>query len=244
MTRACLWFLLLLLTADRDLLAQEARPVALVELFTSQGCSSCPRADQLLSRLVAAGDSNIIALSFHVDYWDRLGWKDPFSASEYTLRQRQYAKTFGSSSIYTPQMIVNGSANFVGSDEAKAKAAIARALKRDSDPIGLTVKGIEQNEIAITYHISDQLPDSRVLHLAVVERNITTQVKRGENGGRTLRHDNVVRALETLKYPNAQNTARIAIPDGVKWEDASLVAFVQDTQTMKIERASQRPLVK
>ena len=223
--RARLGFLLLLSTVHIGLLAQEARPVALVELFTSQGCSSCPRADQLLSRLVAAGDSSIIALSFHVDYWDRLGWKDPYSAKQYTIRQQQYAKTFGSSTIYTPQMVVNGSANFVGSDEPKAKKAIAQALKNTSRHIDLTIDRIESGKITAVYHISE-LSDSRVLHLALVERNITTAVRRGENGGRTLHHDNVVRTLMTLRDPGTKNTAQIAIPDGLKLKEASLVAFL------------------
>ena len=241
--RACLGFLLLLLSVNTGLLAQETRPVALVELFTSQGCSSCPRADQLLSRLVAAGDSNIIALSFHVDYWDRLGWKDPFSAKQYTLRQQRYAKTFGSSTVYTPQMVVNGSAHFVGSDEGKAKSAIAQALKSISYSIDLSIEGVGDTELEITYNISGQLPESRVLHLALVERNITTQVRRGENGGRTLRHDNVVRSISTLENPGPQGIAQMAVPSSIKRKEASLVAFLQDTETMKIYGASQVALV-
>ncbi|MCA9557144.1 MAG: DUF1223 domain-containing protein, partial [Myxococcales bacterium] len=103
---------------------------AVVELFTSEGCSSCPPADANLARLLkAAGDRPVLGLSWHVDYWDRLGWKDPFSSDAATARQNAYAKAWGTRRLYTPQMVVNGRDEFVGSSEAQADAAVAAALK-------------------------------------------------------------------------------------------------------------------
>ena len=101
----------------------------LLELYTSEGCSSCPPADRWLSSRVAA-DPSFTALAFHVDYWDRLGWKDPFSSDAATARQNAYAKAWGTRRLYTPQMVVNGREEFVGSSEAQADAAVAAALKR------------------------------------------------------------------------------------------------------------------
>jgi hypothetical protein len=98
----------------------------LIELFTSEGCSSCPPADRLLEKLAAENNDKVYVLSFHVDYWNYIGWKDPFSQARFSQRQRNYARQFSLESIYTPQMVVNGVAEFVGSDEQKLRAAIAK----------------------------------------------------------------------------------------------------------------------
>lgn len=216
--------------------SEAAKPVAVVELFTSEGCSSCPPADALLTKLIheheAAG--NLIALSFHVDYWDRLGWKDPWSTAAATERQQWYANRLASS-LYTPQMVLNGSDEFVGSDEDRARARIAGALK--SKPQWTlaveVVGGTKENEIAVTAtperrggaaKSSDKAPDVVV---AIVERGLTSSVRRGENAGRTLTHDNVVRAFKV--FPAASKGPRvIGLPRDVKRENASVVVLAQE----------------
>lgn len=216
--------------------AEAAKPVAVVELFTSEGCSSCPPADALLTKLIreheAAGD--LVALSFHVDYWDRLGWKDPWSTAAATARQQWYANRLGSS-LYTPQMVLNGNDEFVGSDAERARARIAAALK--STP-GWTLavevaSGTKENEIAVhatpermggVSKSSDKAPDVVV---AIVERGLTSSVRRGENAGRTLSHDNVVRAFKVFAA-DAKEPRVLELPQDLKRENASVVVLAQE----------------
>lgn len=214
---------------------EASKPVAVVELFTSEGCSSCPPADALLTKLIqeheAAGD--LIALSFHVDYWDRLGWKDPWSSAAATARQQWYAHRLGSS-LYTPQMVLNGNDEFVGSDAERARARIAAALKtspRWTLAVELT-SGTKENEIAVTAKpervgpaaSSDKAPD---LVVAIVERGLTSSVRRGENAGRTLAHDNVVRAFKVFAA-NATEPRVIELPRDLQRENASVVVLAQE----------------
>ena len=194
---------LILILASKDLIAQKFEPVAVIELFTSQGCSSCPPADRLVSEIVNEAmekDQKVYALSFHVDYWDRLGWKDPYSSVKYTNRQKAYSRSFNWSTIYTPQMIVNGQVHFTGSKRNTALKEIDKALTLGtSNLIELSTQFLDQNQILVSYKIAGELPAKSVLNVALVERSITTQVKRGENGGRTLHQDNVVLVFESGK---------------------------------------------
>ena len=216
--------------------AEAAKPVAVVELFTSEGCSSCPPADALLTKLIreheATGD--LIALSFHVDYWDRLGWKDPWSTAAATARQRWYANRLGSS-LYTPQMVLNGNDEFVGSDAERARARVAAALKstpRWTLAVEVT-SGTKENEIAVhatperaggASKSSYKVPDVVV---AIVERGLTSSVRRGENAGRTLTHDNVVRAFKVFAA-NAKEPRVLELPRDLKRENASVVVLAQE----------------
>jgi hypothetical protein len=185
-------------------------PFALVELFTSEGCSSCPLADALLSELGAqarAAGRRVFTLAFHVDYWDDLGWKDPFDDPAWSQRQRDYSDAFGSDRIYTPQMIVNGAQEFVGSrgdearrriDEALAQpASVAVALRVHATAPALPPTGSPAAPLRIDYDMSGA-PARVILHVALVEDGLVSEVRREENRGRTLRHDAVVRALETV----------------------------------------------
>ena len=131
-------------------------PVAVLELFTSEGCSSCPSADRLLP-LLAKLDSNIIPLSFHVDYWNRLGWTDPFSSSKYSERQRSYASQLNLESVYTPQLVVNGEYELVGSNRSNAEAAIKKALKEKSlVKIDISDVKITGNKVSFTSTVSGE----------------------------------------------------------------------------------------
>ena len=169
----------------------------LVELFTSEGCSSCPPADRVLAQLEKEktnGDAEIITLALHVDYWNYLGWKDEFSAAAYSQRQSGYAEKFKLDSIYTPQMVVDGQNQFVGSNLDTANKAISGAAKSSKSNIEIS----NAND-KLTVKISE-IPahDDASIWLAVAEDNLKTSVKRGENGGKTLEHISVVRELKLL----------------------------------------------
>ena len=176
--------------------AQQATPV-LVELFTSEGCSSCPPADALLARIEKeqpVPGALAIVLSQHVDYWDQLGWRDPFSNAQFTRRQSVYAGRFQAQGNYTPQMVVDGKVEFVGSDTRRALTAIAEAAKKPKSGVRLT--SVERKPGEWTVHVeTDAVPADAEVMLALVEPAATTQVTRGENGGRALPHVAIVRSL-------------------------------------------------
>jgi hypothetical protein len=206
--------------------AAKAEPTALVELFTSEGCSSCPPADRNLSRIARDAKQTgrrVVALSFHVDYWNYLGWRDPFSAARYSARQRQHARALGSG-VYTPQMVVNGSAELLGSDEDGADAAIARALRdKPTASIELTPRW-DGRHVALAFH-ARAASDARVC-FALAEGAHDVHVLRGENGGSTLSHDNVVRAFECRAFA-PEGSVSFELPDGVAAERALSVGWVE-----------------
>lgn len=176
--------------------AAQPTPV-LVELFTSEGCSSCPPADLLLARLEKeqpVPGAVAIVLSQHVDYWDQLGWRDPYSSAQSTRRQSIYAGRFNAQGNYTPQMVVDGKVEFVGSDTRRALTAIAEAAKKPKRGVRLT--SVEKKSGAWTVHVEvDPGPADADIMLALVEPNATTQVLRGENGWHALPHVAIVRTL-------------------------------------------------
>jgi len=213
-----------------------------VELFTSQGCSSCPPADRVLRELVSFGDKHqlpIYCLSFHVDYWNSLGWKDPYSSPLFTQRQRQYSMAFGNRSIYTPQMIVNGKTEFVGSRGKDVRKAIQSAL---ATPATSTVKLKAQladdgNSVQIEYAISGHEPDT-TLNVALVQKKVTNQVPHGENAGRKLAHVQVVRTLKTIPLDNPSGKLRLELPADLAAKEANVVAYVQNPRSMQISGAA------
>jgi hypothetical protein len=169
------------------------RPV-LVELFTSQGCSSCPPADALLGEL--AGRDDVLPLGFHVDYWDRLGWKDPYASAAATRRQRRYAGLLDSATVYTPQMVIDGSTEMVGSDRAGVLQAIAAARAAALFvPVDLA---IDQDGLRVTVAAGGAETRHATVWLVGFDRHHLTQVGAGENGGRSLAEWNIVRSLEPL----------------------------------------------
>jgi hypothetical protein len=168
--------------------AQQA-PVV-VELFTSQGCSSCPPADAFLTDL-SHQRPDVLALAFHVTYWDYLGWKDPYSLNAATLRQREYARHLGEDGVYTPQMVVDGTKGFVGSDRAEGLSAIAAAARK-SIPVTLARDG---GSLLVT--IGAGAGTAQVL-LVGYDPSHETPIGRGENSGRTLRESNIVRSVTPI----------------------------------------------
>jgi hypothetical protein len=226
----------------------------LVELFTSEGCSSCPPADDLLRQLDGSGrvgEAEVIVLSEHVDYWNRLGWADPFSSPAFSQRQDFYASRAGSGA-YTPQMVVDGRQELVGSDRAGALRAIAAAAGQAKARVALALGGLAPGggNQALVVRV-DRLPrlqagESADLVLAITESGLHSQVARGENAGRRLEHTGVVRSLAVLGAvagPAAFTaTPQVAIPSA--WNRANLkaVAFVQERRSGRVLGAAAIPL--
>jgi hypothetical protein len=225
------------------------RTPVLVELFTSEGCSSCPPADALLAQLQGRQPipgARVVALKEHVDYWNRLGWKDPFSSSAYTSRQHAYAAAFGNSTVYTPQMVVDGTAEFVGSSDRRARGAIAEAARSPKADVAITpLSDTDENSLAVALRVEPlaTLPQgaSAELLLAVTEDNLYSEIKRGENAGLTVTHFAVVRALRAVHRFTPADAAngvstqiKIALNPAWKRRDLRLVAFVQEQRSRRV----------
>jgi hypothetical protein len=200
--------------------------VAVVELFTSEGCSSCPPADDVLARL--AGRPGVFALSFHVDYWDELGWPDRFSSADSTARQRAYARSLGARGLYTPQLVVEGTDAFVGSDAGRAEASVARALGT-AQRVRLVLQVHATVTDATVQYEAQGAPAGAVLDLALVERSVTTEVRAGENAGRTLHHANVVRAFASSRLGPATGSVTLRLPSGLRQDGAEVIGYVQES---------------
>ena len=213
----------------------------LVELFTSEGCSSCPPADALLARLVTdqpIEGVEVVGLSLHVDYWNRLGWVDPFSKSAFTDRQNDYATIWGVSRIYTPQAVVDGAREFVGSDEAAARQFIRAAAAAPKTPVALAVEspaGTDRVGLRIDIGASSARASTLDVLLAVAEDGVVSDVRRGENADRRLSHVGVVRRLERVAKLDASKglttTAAIRLDPTWRRDRLRLVVFVQDPVT-------------
>ena len=252
--RISLPFTLALLIASGGLHAAPPTPV-LIELFTSEGCSDCPPADTLLEKLIATqpiAGAEIIGLGQHVDYWDRLGWKDRFSSAALTNRQQVYRTRFGTDSIYTPQMVVDGRAEFVGSDAGAARRALERTLAAPHGAITLTIDGSGADvALHVAVAVSDLPPvargDRADIMVAVTESGLTTDVKRGENHGKVLKHAAVVRYLATIGQVAADGSsgsARADIALAADWQRDRLavVAFAQEAHGRTILASASLPL--
>ncbi len=173
--------------------AEPDTPPTVVELFTSQGCSSCPPADAFLGQL--AGRPDVVALGFHVDYWDYIGWKDPFASAEFTSRQRGYAEVLGQRYVYTPQMVVDGMSHTTGSRVGAVERLIA--ARRDAPKVRVRLVGEPGGTLNVSIG-SGQTDRPADVWFITFERNQSTEVARGENGGRRLTNYNIVRSVRRL----------------------------------------------
>jgi hypothetical protein len=228
--------LLVLLTASA---AAQSKPVVVVELFTSEGCSSCPPADALFRELQAKGIPGVelVLLGEHVDYWNHLGWRDGFSSEQFTRRQEDYTKKLRIDSAYTPQAIVNGRTELVGNDEGALRSAIARATQVPP-PVRVNV----QFDVASqTAHVTTNGAEGE-LFAAVTEDGLSSAVKAGENDGRTLTHAAIVRRLIDAGAAKGSTGKDVKLPLDAKWNRAKLhiIAFVEDVNTGAILGAAQQ----
>jgi hypothetical protein len=191
-------------------------PCAVVELFTSEGCSSCPPADALLAQIDAdarATGQRVFPLEFHVDYWDNLGWRDPYSSAAATERQRDYADRLGLDQVYTPQMVINGTSEFVGSNRARAAREIVAALAAPT-AVSVSITPAADHVLvggATRYRVTLRpSPRGAEVVVARVESGLVSKVGRGENGGRTLHHASVVRAF-AVATPGPDGAVTVAV---------------------------------
>ena len=193
----------------------------LIELFTSEGCSSCPPADQLVEKIEEENkDKRVYVASYHVDYWDKLGWKDPFSKRDYSTRQYAYAKQFNLNSVYTPQIVVNGQSQFVGSNAVALRSAISSKLK-NPESAHLQLNRQESPPEKISFHYTLEGADNSTnLQFVLLQKKAIVNIKAGENGGRTLTHTNVVRDVQSLPAGKFFGDFTLTIPADIRenWE--------------------------
>jgi hypothetical protein len=227
--------------AGGDESSKGGNPV-LVELFTSEGCSSCPPADRLLQELdrkQPVSGANLIVLSEHVDYWNQLGWSDPYSSHFFSQRQSSYSDHFGLNSVYTPQMVVDGSTEFVGSDSQQADRACEKAVS--DRKVAVRITGVSLDSGNIRAHVETgelNSASSADVVVAVALNHAESQVERGENSGRRLSHVAVVRSLATVgSIEKGKSFARdlsLKIPTGTDPSNLRLIAFVQEPGPGKV----------
>lgn len=225
-----------------------ARRAVVVELFTSEGCSSCPPADALLARLDTTQPvegAEIIPLAMHVDYWNHLGWADPYSSRQFSERQGEYAAAFGQDGVYTPQMVVDGVKEFNGGNSSLAQEAIGKAAREPKGEVLLTrTPSQAEGFVRITAQI-DNFPkptDGEAVNvlLALTESGLASDVARGENSGRKLTHVGVVRSLKPLGgLPEAPGTSfkaetEVAVAKGWRRENLRAVVFAQERGTRRV----------
>jgi hypothetical protein len=213
-----------------------ATPV-LVELFTSEGCSSCPPADAALADLEAkqpVSGAAIIPLAFHVDYWNNLGWRDPFSSADWTERQKSYARALADNNVYTPELVVDGRDSFVGSREGHAQDVIADAAKRPKASVSLTThenKGTRS--LSIAFGALPSGAGASDLVIAITDRHAQVNVTGGENGGRALDHTAIVKSLRVLgAVTPAGGSFEVAVDPA--WNTKRAVVFLQDRSSHAI----------
>ena len=225
-----------------------ARVPVILELFTSEGCSSCPPADALLAKLEEqqpVAGAEIIALEEHVDYWDHQGWVDPFSSAQWTQRQENYASGFGDHGVYTPEMVVNGRSGFVGSHAGYAYRTIAGAVAQPSTPVSLTlVKSEKHDQARLKVEVEKlqgaQHSDVAEIWLAITEKALHTAVAGGENAGSDLHHAAVVRWLHKAgaadRNAAAAYTGEAELKLDSAWKRTNLrvVVFVQEKRSRHI----------
>ena len=201
----------------------------LVELFTSEGCSSCPPADQLLARIQKA-DPSAVVLSEHVTYWNGIGWRDPYSSLDSTERQNDYVRRMGLSSNYTPQMVVNGRYEFVGSDAGAAAQALHQAAAGTTVPLAISDLKATHNRVAFSLQTGTVDKEAQLMVVLAQDEGIE-HVANGENGGRTLRHVQIARTIRrvaSVKDGSAYaGTISLDVPPAIGGEGWHLVVFLQ-----------------
>ncbi len=243
------------MTGEAPVAAQSA-PVV-VELFTSQGCASCPPADRFVSQLAGGEPGQVIALAYHVDYWNQYGWNDPFSSHKWTERQARYGRALGLSDPYTPQLIINGRTECVANkrDEAVRKIAEARSAE-PAGKVSLTAEEVaggrgRKLHLRIGARVERPANPAKSLELwvAVTQSGLTTAVRGGENRSATLHDDFVVRQLKkAFSVPGkegAERSAEMTIDVDPDWGEISqlaVVAFLQDPSTLAIQGAAAQAL--
>jgi hypothetical protein len=199
----------------------------IMELFTSQGCSSCPPADDILAMYARRNDGHIIPLAFHVDYWNRLGWIDSFSKNVYSQRQRDYAEKLHTESVYTPQLIINGETELVGSYDHEIEQKTTEYLNgKSEDNIEISGVDVSDKKVKVDYIVSNT-SSGMVINAALAQKHIVTNIKAGENRGVKLDNYNVVRDFKTQKITAVSGSFTLEFPKGNIDENYMIVLFTQ-----------------
>ncbi|MEM7486315.1 MAG: DUF1223 domain-containing protein [Bacteroidota bacterium] len=216
--------------------------VVVLELFTSQGCSSCPPADLLLEKVKEQFPTEVYALSYHVDYWNYIGWEDPFSKSVYTKKQRNYNIKFKSRSNYTPQLVVNGNEHFVGSNQSKLYSKIDAYKKiASNNAISLDKTTISGDLISVNYTIDGDVSNKELRAVLVLDER-TTSVKRGENRNRTLKNSNIVVMEKYVDLESKSGVATIEIPNIVTAKERLILMLLVENDDLAITGAAKTQL--
>ena len=210
---------------------------AVVELFTSEGCSSCPPADKLLAKIQEENAGKpVYILAFHVDYWNHQGWRDVFSSKDFTKRQYQYASWLNLETVYTPQVVVNGRHELIGSQDETLRRALNIELNASAIARLNTEAQIEGSKLKLAYQTSGAARGT-MLQVALVQKVAHTMVKRGENAGRLLPHVQIVRQIQGFPASGNGNVA-VNLPEGFNPSEWEVVTFLQNTQTGAITAAN------
>ncbi|MBF2708418.1 DUF1223 domain-containing protein [Flavobacterium soyangense] len=215
---------------------------AVLELFTSQGCSSCPPADAVLGKYAIQNNPNVIALAFHVDYWNYIGWKDPFSKAQFTDRQRNYANLFNAQGIYTPQLIINGKYELVGSKENEINNLINKELEIKKE-LNIRIKkaSISNNLLNIEYDAD--INSNIVVNLALVKKKEFTSIKRGENNGLKQTNYNIVYDFKSISNSaKSNNNANFQFKSEWLASDFMVIAYLQNTKNGNIIAAAKNEI--
>src|SRR5580698_1277985 len=228
-----------------DLAGSTERTPVLLELFTSEGCSDCPPADRLLEsfdKKQPVNRAQLIVLSEHVDYWNHLGWKDPYSLHLFSERQESYAARFHVSDVYTPQLVVDGQAQLVGSDQGAALTAIRKAIERTKVPVSVSGVSREGSSIRLSVEAGVLPVDSGTVYVALADNEDLSQVSRGENAGHALTHVAVVRSLTSVGEAARDRafSRNLTVPLGLaSAKDLRVIVFVQDKKSGAVLGATQ-----
>ena len=219
----------------KNKMTKEQDGFALIELFTSEGCSSCPPADEALEEIQKKyNDKDVLVLSYHVDYWNKLGWNDIFSDASFTQRQEYYSNIFRLNNIYTPQVVVNGKKQFLGSDKSKLISSIDEQLNERS-AVSIKLNVVQNTEGKIDVHYSAEGTDAKKEQaiIVLIQKMATNEIKNGENTGRILHHINIVRNIFYL--PLKEKNTNFTLPASFSKEDFFVAGFIQDKKSGKIK---------
>lgn len=212
---------------------------AVLELFTSEGCSSCPPADELVAKIQQeTAGKEVYLLAYHVDYWDRLGWKDAFSNADYSGRQSQYASWLNTTQIYTPQIVINGRSEFVGSDGSAIRHAIVEQLAINREvTLGLKV----HQDGVVEYQVTGAQKGSDLV-IAIVRKEAQSKVARGENAGRSLSHVQIVSALQ-VEPIKTKGSTKVKLPKGFDTDNWEVLGLIQNHNNGSISAAARADLI-
>jgi hypothetical protein len=220
---------------------KKSKGIVVMELFTSQGCNSCPSAEKVLGNYVNKKDEQIIPIAFHVDYWNRLGWKDSLSDHQYSVRQAYYDAHYLHAGIYTPQLIVNGEKEMIGSEYDRVSKAVADELAElPITTIDIKNVAVENGLVKVEYNIDGTITNSS-LNAVLIQDKTTTNVRAGENNGAILVSYNVARGLIT-DVAKTDGAIAVQLPSSIDTKELSVVLFTQNMATGKITGAVKKGL--